>query len=224
MILIALVIFYYSNTSFRDLVILFSKEDKMKELILKYNGYSSLVFFLLQMLQVIISPIPGNVTTVIGGSLFGALNGFLLSYSAIICGSMIAYYLAKIYGKPLVIKMAGEGSYNKYSRFFNRKLLVGLFLLFLFPFFPDDLLCFLAGLSAIPLPLFAVLLIGRVPGTLFGALVGSGLIELSITWWVIIIVISLPVAFFVLRYNNQLEDWILRKIGITQNELEEDSE
>ncbi len=213
MVLIGLLIAYYSNSSFRDMVILFSKEDKMKELILKYNGYSSIAFFLLQTIQVIISPIPGTVTTLLGGSLFGAVNGFLLSYSAIICGSLIAYYLAKIYGKPLVIRIAGEASYNRYSRFFKNRFLVGLFLLFLFPFFPDDLLCFLAGLSAIPLPVFAVLLIGRLPGTLFGVLVGSGLIELSITWWIIIITISLPLLLFILRNHNDIENWLLIRLG-----------
>src|SRR5690554_7834059 len=72
--IIVIVLFFvidYNDTGIREIINIFSSEDKLEELVLKYNGYSTVIFFLLQILQVIISPIPGNVTTFIGGSLFG---------------------------------------------------------------------------------------------------------------------------------------------------------
>jgi len=95
-------------------------------------------------------------------------------------------------------------------------------LLYLFPFFPNDLLCFLAGLSAIPLPLFLILLIGRLPGILFGALLGSGIVELSAGWWLFIAAIFLPVFILIFYYHNQIENYLLKRLRKTSFEKEGD--
>ena len=84
---------------------IFSSPEALKKFVTDQGILSPLVFLILQIVQVIISPIPGNITSLAGGALFGWLNACLLSGLAINIGSFIAFYLARIFGKPLVIKI-----------------------------------------------------------------------------------------------------------------------
>src|SRR5204863_274253 len=84
------------------------------------------------------------------------------------------FALARLLGRRFVIRMVGEQRYSRYSSRFTGRFSLGLFLLFLLPFSPGDALCFLAGLSPLPLRIYlALLLLGRLPGTIVGALMGG---------------------------------------------------
>ena len=190
-----------------------SDAEHLKEYILQYEIFAPLVLFLIQLLQVILSPIPGNVTTVIAGSLFGVFYGLILNTLSIYIGSFIAFYLARKFGKPLVVRMVGEGIYQKYNKVFEEKYLLSLFMIFLFPFFPDDALCLLTGLSSIPISIFLLLLVvGRFPGILVGTLLGSGLLELSLKGWIIIGILLLISLIISIGYGRELEKWLYSKV------------
>lgn len=190
-----------------------SDAERLKEYILQYELFAPVVLFLIQLFQVILSPIPGNVTTVIGGSLFGIFYGLILNTLSIYTGSFIAFYLARKFGKPLVVRMVGESVYQKYNKIFEEKYIFSLFMIFLFPFFPDDALCLLTGLSSIPRNIFLILLIvGRFPGILIGTLVGSGLLELSLQGWIIIGILLLISLIVSIGYGKDIENWLYGKV------------
>ncbi len=190
---------------------IFSSLEAFKEFILGFGFWSPVIFFLIQVSQVIISPIPGNVTTLAGGAIFGALPGFFLSGVAILTGSLLAFYLARRFGQKLVIKLVGQKVFDKYNRFFNGKFALSLLVLFLVPFFPDDALCLLAGLSSMPLRLYILfLIIGRLPGVLLTSLVGGGVITLSFWGWVIFGGLSLVAILVFFKYGDKFEGWLNR--------------
>lgn len=194
---------------------IFSSQERFREFVMGFGVWAPLVFFLSQVLQVIISPIPGNITGLVGGAAFGWLTGFLLNGSGILLGSIIAFYLARALGQTIVVRLIGQEVFNKYNNIFQGKFLFGLFLLFLFPFFPDDALCFLAGLSSLPFPIFLILiLIGRLPGMLVAALAGAGVFVFSLYQWVIVGVISLTALYFIMKHRERLEGWVHRKLGM----------
>ena len=215
-IIIALVLIFLlirEASGLREIIRFFSEEDGLRLYVLKYGAWAPLAFFIIQVIQVIISPIPGQITLALGGSLFGLVRGLLLNFSAIIFGSIIAFMLARIFGKPLVIKMVGEDIFNKYAGYFNPKYIISLFLIFLFPFFPDDALCFLAGISTLPFPIFLLLVIlGRFPGVLLATLLGAELISLTPAAWVIIGVFLVLLLVLVLKYHKKIEDWLGQRI------------
>ncbi|HEX2914466.1 MAG TPA: TVP38/TMEM64 family protein [Chloroflexia bacterium] len=187
----------------------FSSAAALKEYILSFGPWAPLIFFLIQFVQVIVSPIPGSVTTLAGGALFGAIPSFLLSGSGTVAGSLVAFYLARIFGQKLVSRLVGKKIYERYNGFFSGKFVVGLFLMFIFPFFPDDALCLLAGLSTMRLGIFLLLqLLGRLPGVFLTTLVGSGVINLSLWQWIILGLLSLVVAAVYLKYSEQFENWL----------------
>ena len=84
-----------------------------------------------------------------GVLVFGPLWGFVLNYVGVCIGSGINFYLARQYGKRLVTQLVDEQTYNKYiGKIENSKGFERFFALsILLPFFPDDTLCLLAGLT-----------------------------------------------------------------------------
>lgn len=192
---------------------IFSSPQAFKKFVLDQGVWSPLVFLALQIAQVIVSPIPGNITSLAGGALFGGINACLLSMSAITIGSIIAFYLARIFGKPLVVKLIGEITFNKYNKILLGKGKLTLFLLFLLPFFPDDALCFLAGLSKLPLKLFLMYtIIGRLPGIIFTSFAGAGTVCLTVGGWIIVGVLSVIAIYVSIRYGEKIEEVLRSKI------------
>ena len=86
-------------------------------------------------------------------------------------------------------------------------------LAFLFPFFPDDILCILAGLTDIPFPRFVVLVILFRPwGLLVSCAVGSS--ALSVPLWAMALLGAGGLAVFLLamKYGDRLEAAILQRL------------
>jgi len=139
--------------------------------------------------------------------LFGFLYGFLLSLGAVFLGSIAAFLLGKAFGRPLVERIAGKSTVDKYMKSVSSRQRIVLIMMFLLPFFPDDLLCLIAGLSAMRLPQFSLIVILTRPwGLLFSALAGSGLVHVA--WWGWIIIAAAAGVLFVLslKYAPSIEE------------------
>jgi uncharacterized membrane protein YdjX (TVP38/TMEM64 family) len=206
-----LVAVYYIGKSYGWFTF-FESMDSIRNYVSSFGPMAPLIFFLLQFVQVIISPIPGNITTIAGGLMFGFVNGFLISFAAVFLGSICAFLLGRKFGRPLVERIAGKKNVDKYMVTVSSRQKIVLFLMFLFPFFPDDLLCLVAGLTAMRLRYFAVLvLVTRPFGLLFSALLGAGIISMPIWAWAIIIVVVIILFSFSIKYAPQIEE---RTIGL----------
>lgn len=196
---------------------IFSSRESIEMYVARWGLWAPLAFVLIQAAQVILAPIPGNITALAGGALFGWGVGFLLSSLGLIIGSVIAFWLGRYFGKPLVIRMVGLKTYERYEGVVARKGIWVLFLIFLIPFFPDDALCLLAGMTAISFPLFTLLVvIGRLPGMLVANLAGSGLINLTIWQWGIVAVICIGLAAVVFRYRDRIEDFLYARFKLNR--------
>lgn len=213
-----LLYFFYKANLYSPMKQIFSSPQAFKEFILEQGSLAPVIFLLMQIAQTIISPIPGNLIALAGGSIFGGLTASLLSSSGIIIGSIIAFYMARFFGKPLVIKLIGEPVYNKYSSFLTNKGTTSLLILFFLPFFPDDAFCFLAGLSKLPSKLFLILvIIGRPPGIIFASLAGAGIINLPPYAWIIIAAASLFAIVISIRYSKFIEEWIYSRLNLEKS-------
>ena len=192
---------------------IFGSVETLQEYISGFGIWAPMAFAALQVVQVIISPIPGNITTLAGGLLFGFGNGFLISYISIVAGSLIAFGLARAFGKPLVIKLVGEKITHKYMDVLSSRQKIVLIFMFLLPFFPDDALCLIAGLSGISWVFFIViLLLTRPAGILFSALVGSGIVSVPVWGWGIIIAASVGIMAFSVKYSPQIDAFIHKHV------------
>ena len=110
-----------------------------------------LIFILLQILQVVIPIIPGGISSAAGVLIFGPMMGFVYNYVGICIGSIIIFLLGRRYGKPFILSMVSDKTYNRYSGWLeNQHRFDKLFTLAIFlPVAPDDALCLMAGLTNI---------------------------------------------------------------------------
>lgn len=127
-----------------------------------------------QALQVVVAPIPGQVLALVAGYLYGAWLGFLYNMLGITIGSAIAFWLSRRFGRAYVENVIHEETLAKVDGIEDRSVAIALFVSFLIPGLPDDALCFAGGLTTLPLWQLVVLaLVGRAPAFLLVNLIGG---------------------------------------------------
>jgi uncharacterized membrane protein YdjX (TVP38/TMEM64 family) len=159
---------------------LFYRLENAREFIRSAGIWGPVVFVVLQVLQVIFAPIPGQAVALAGGYIFGWW-GLLLS----MLGASIGYYLvlifSKRYGRPLAEKLFKKATIKKFDYMTESNGALVLFVAFLLPFLPDDLICYLAGLTKVRVRyLMLAAVSGRLPSFLIATLIGQGLDSYSI--------------------------------------------
>ena len=153
----------------------FSDPEGMRAWIEEQGVFGPLAFMLLQFVQTVVAPIPGNVVGVLGGYLFG-IWGMLWSFIGSAAGFWVVFWLSRRFGRPLVEKIVSEEMLKKFDFVFGKRGPFLLFLIFLIPGLPDDVVCYIAGLTKIPIiNLMVMVMVGRLPALVANNLIGSGL-------------------------------------------------
>ena len=189
--------------------------EKLQQVILSGGAYSYLIFFIFQFLQTTFLPIPAVITTLAGTLVFGTWIAFGISLLAVLSGSLFAYFLGKKLGRRLIIWVIGYKSTLKWEE----KLAKGkyiFFLMMLFPFFPDDILCIVAGAINLNFRFFLITnLITRPIVIACTCFFGSGNIIPFHSWgiivWIILIVIGIILFYLSWRYEKQIENFVERQ-------------
>ena len=185
-------------------------------MIAQAGPFAGVVYFLIQLLTVIAAPIPSNISMMAGALVLGFWPALLLGVAAVWLGSMIVFWAARRFGQRAVQRWVDRGVMDSYLPVIREKQAVFLFFAMLFPFFPDDVLCILAGLTTMPAAEYAfIILTARPWGLVFAALVGCGLLNMPVWGWILMLA-ALGAAFAAaMRFSAQIEqklmDWITKK-------------
>lgn len=124
------------------------------------------VFITLQALQVVVAPIPGEVTGFLGGFVFGEWLGLGYSMIGLTAGSLCAFGLGRWLGTVVVRRLVSPEVWHRLGFIVDAEGAILCFILYLIPGFPKDILCYLFGLSPMPFWVFALAsTLGRLPGT-----------------------------------------------------------
>ena len=187
-------------------------KDGAREYILDHQPYSIFYFIGLQVLQVIVSPIPGEVSCFLGGVIFGWALGFLYSCIGLTIGSLVNVSVGRAFERVFLEKIIPARVLDRFEARARKWGLVSVFILFLFPGAPKDTLCFLFGLTRIPIVSFLLISsVARMPGTLVLNLQGAKVIEGNWTFFIILTAAGLAVAVPALVFKER----IFRRFGIT---------
>ena len=192
--------------------------EKLKELILSGGIYSYLIFFAIQFLQVCLLPIPAFVTTVAGSLIFGPWLACLISFIAIMLASILCFFLGRKFGRKLVVWVAGEDDTKKWELKLEKGKYV-FFLMMLFPIFPDDILCIIVGATtAISYKFFIITnLITRPIAIVSTCFIGSGYLIPFSGWgipiWIILIIACAVLFYLSIKFESQIENFILKLSG-----------
>ena len=165
-----------------------------------FGNVGFLVYMLIQIIQVVIVIIPGDIVSACGGFVYGIPLGFILSYTGLIIGSVIVFYISRIFGYELVSKLFAEDKIEKISEILNStKGTVGLFIICCIPFIPKDIMMYIAGLTPVKASrLFLIYGISRVPSVLIWVSIGANAYDKDTTG--LIITISIMVIMIILLY------------------------
>lgn len=201
-------------------------EEKLERFVNSYGLIGPLVFIGLQVLQVVIFIIPGEVVQIAGGYIYGPWLGLIYSLAGLTLGSVIAFFIGRLLGRPFIELMIHRGTVDKFDRSINRRGgLAALFVLFLLPGVPKDALCYITGLSAIRFLLFFLIsLIGRVPGVILSTAFGSKLAagEYKLVAAIAVITIAFFISTFIFKERvARFRNKILEKLGRKGNGEEE---
>jgi len=196
-----------------DLYLLFESRNKLESFIKSYP-YDQLIFIVVQIIQVVAAPIPGELTGIIGGYLYGPFWGTIYSTIGLTLGSWIAFMLARFFGEPLLETMVRKDVFEKFDHFMEHKGLLVSFLLFLIPGFPKDYLCYIMGVSRIPTGTFIIIsTAGRIFGTIMLSVVGAFAGNGQYTFLTVIVVLGIVIFITAYYYHDKILSF-LKKIKL----------
>lgn len=159
----------------------------------------------LQFAQVLFAPLP-PVTPVVSGMLYGVAKGVTYSMIGAALGSTVAILASRRYGRSFVESFLSDEAMNQFDKFTSGHGFLPFIVLFVFPGFPDDALCFIAGLTVLDWKrLAAIASLGRLPGIALLALTGSSIAEANTATVLGASAAIVAVSAFSLRYESELE-------------------
>jgi len=151
-------------------------ESELRTWVAGFGPAAPAVFVALQAAQVVIAPIPGQITALVSGYIFGAVYGTVYSLIGVMIGSAVAFLIAQTWGRPVVERLLHEDLVERFDGFVDEVGVPGLFLFVVIPGLPDDAICFFAGLAYFRLAVFlAVMFVGRAPAYIVTNFAGDGI-------------------------------------------------
>jgi len=184
-----------------------------RDLLLAYGALSQVVFVVLQVLQVVVAPLPGEIIQVAGGYIYGTVAGTALSLLGITLGSIIAFFITRWLGYPLLSIFIKPEKLEHFRTMLNsNRAEIAIFIIFLIPGAPKDILTFVAGITPIqPGHFLLAAMLGRFPGILVSAVIGA---QLEHHQYLEAAIFSLAAAFLCLlgfMYGNRLLAFLRHK-------------
>ena len=205
---------------------LWDKIDSVEDLrnyVSGFGGYAVFIFIAIQFLQVVVLPIPGFITVSVGVLLFGAFKGSVYSVIGIVSASIVAFFIGRVFGYKVAGWLVGKENLDKGLELVKGKDKVILTFMFLFPFFPDDVLCFVAGLSSMSVPYYIVMItITRIINIVVSAYSVNGSIIPYNTWWGILLWIAVfilvaALCYAIYKHGDKIENFFKSKFSKRKN-------
>ena len=166
----------------------FENIDDVVAFLEKYETQSIFVYIGLQIVQIVISIIPGQVFQMAAGYIYGFWPALLFAMTGALLGTTLSFMLAKALGRDFLHIFFGEEKMSYYiERLNSKKMYAIVFFLYLIPGIPKDMVSYAAGVSEIKFkPFIIISALGRLPGMIGCLLMGDMMMEENYTGAVII--------------------------------------
>ncbi|MBP5176998.1 MAG: TVP38/TMEM64 family protein [Clostridia bacterium] len=201
-----------------------SSIDELRAYIADFGSYAVIATVIMQILQVVVLPIPGVVAIGAAVALFGPFKGGVISFIGIMTGSVICFFIGRVFGYKAASWLVGKEALDKGLESVKGKDKVILTFMFIFPFFPDDVLCFVAGLSSMSKRYYLIMImIARLVSVFTTAYSVNGSIIPYNTWWGIVIWMVLIAAvglisWIVYKNGVKIENWFKKRFSGKRDE------
>ncbi len=203
----AYVIFFH-----RDFLLQFRSFDDVLAFLQHYHTESIFIYIGIQVLQIIISVIPGQAFQFAAGYLYGFIPGLIFSCIGAVLGTSISFYLAKMLGKDAVHLFFGEERMAYFlERLNSKRAYTIVFLLYVIPGLPKDVVSYAAGVSEMKFKAFLILsLLGRIPGMAGSLLIGAFYMKQHYIGMAIVGVIAVAAFCICIAYRKKINKYLDR--------------
>lgn len=185
-------------------------QAQFAELVGRLGIWGWLMVLGIQMVQIVIAFIPGEPVELIAGVLYGAWGGLFICLAGCVLASSVIFMLTKKFGVPLLSKFFKDKEMKEYSFLQNsKKLDTIVFILFLVPATPKDMLTYIVGAS--PMKLHRFLLIStfaRIPSIISSTFMGATMRQGEWVTTLIIFVITALIGILGIKYKDNLLDFV----------------
>lgn len=213
-VLIMLAISYFIG---KPLLAFVSEPEEFRIWVQEKGIVGVLIFMFLNIIQVLLAIIPGGPFEVGAGYAFGVLPGTILCDIAMSIGGVINFLFVRKFGMKFIELFTTREKVES-VRFLkaNRKSELLLFLFFLLPGTPKDLMCYVVGLSNIKLSTWIIInLVGRFPAIFLSAMGGDALGEQNYGFLIVAIVVLLVLYL--------IGSWLYNKHNKATPDLEDET-
>ena len=187
-----------------DFIVILQSPARFEEFLKTAGVYVPLVYICVQIIQVLFLPIPGAISVVAGLKLFGVFATAIYSLVGLLIGSYVAFFIGRKWGNRGASWLVGEDVLERWKVKIKGKDNLLLTAMFLLPFFPDDVLCFVAGVSTMPTRYFVWMAFITRAISVFSTCYAIRLIPIT-TWWGALVwgvLLSGMIAAFIFLYKN----------------------
>ncbi len=190
----------------------FSDMEKIKQVILSAGFWGYLIYVLIQMLNVVVLPLPAFAFIFLGLGLYGPWQTFFLTYLSFVLGSIVCFFIGRVFGQKAVVWCVGEENTQKYKKAIGSKGNLLFVMMQVLPFFPDDILCMIAGLTAMKWRFFIISMVLIKPIYIAAfCFLGTGDIIPFSGWgipvWIAIILAFALIFILFCKYQTKIEEW-----------------
>jgi uncharacterized membrane protein YdjX (TVP38/TMEM64 family) len=197
-----------------ELMRVFADREQVAAEIRAAGAWGPVVIIGLAVAQTIVAPIPGQMTNFVAGYIYGPWLGLLYSWAGLVLGAAIAMLLARYAGRPVVEHLVNASLLESIDKFAAGKGLGFFFLFFLIPGLPDDLLCFVVGLTTLPLRIMLPMAaIARLPGLIAAVWLGASAERIPPVIWIVLGILGLVTLLLFWRYGDQLQSFLMQRLG-----------
>ncbi len=189
----------------RPLIEFVSEPELFRAWVDSHGVMGRLAFLGMMVLQVVVALIPGEPMEIGAGYAFGAIEGTALCIIGTTVGSALVFLFVRKFGRRAVGVFFPAEQIDSFRLFRNPKRLRRiLFLCFLIPGTPKDLLTYMAGLANLRLSEFLLLsMVARIPSIVTSTVGGNALGKENYLFAAVVFVVTMAVsAVGVLVYNK----------------------
>lgn len=197
------------KTTIDQILIMFKSGDftVVGEFVKSYGPYAMVVSFMLMIFQSIAAPLPAFLITFANANLFGWWQGAILSWSSAMAGAAVCFFIARILGRDVAVKLTSRKGIEQVDQFFTKYGKQSILIARLLPFMSFDIVSYAAGLTGMGfMGFFIATGIGQLPATIVYSYVGgmlTGGAKLLVTG--LLILFALTILIFLMKqvYNDR---------------------
>jgi uncharacterized membrane protein YdjX (TVP38/TMEM64 family) len=187
-VLIFLVLWFYRAPLLATLR-WFSDLEAVTASIKGYGLWGPVILCVLFILQTFLAFIPGQALMVASGYVYGFSGGIMLTWVSLVLGGQVAFWLARHYGRPFAEQWISANVLDRWDKSSAGQGIVFYTVTLVMPFFPNDAMCYVAGLGNMSGRRFLLAnILGRGIASLLTVIVGAFADQIPGLLWMAILV------------------------------------